>query len=96
MSQDINPTSLTDVDAEFSAVRPPLSDSEILAEFFEPSNISDGDDKVMNVSDGLEEEPMECPGKSDLLLALEVLQIFSLFATNGEAVQADCMKIEEI
>ena len=43
----------------------------------------------MDVSDGLEEEPMECLGKSDLLLALEVLQKFSLFSTNGETVQAE-------
>ena len=48
----------------------------------------------MDVSDGLEEKPMECLGKSDLLLALEVLQKFSLFSANGEAVQADCLKIE--
>ena len=32
--------------------------------------------------------------KSDLLLALEVLQKFSLFLTKGEVVQADCLKIE--
>ena len=38
---------------------------------------------------------MECTGKSELLLALEVLQKFSLFSTNGEAVQADCLKIEQ-
>ena len=43
---------------------------------------------------GVVEELMECPGKSDLLLALEVLQNFPLFSTNGEVVQADCFKIE--
>ena len=43
---------------------------------------------------GVAEELMECPGKSDLLLALEVLQSFPLFSTNGEVVQADCFKIE--
>ena len=36
----------------------------------------------MDIRDDLEEEPTECPGKSDLL-ALEVLQKFSLFPTNG-------------
>ena len=39
----------------------------------------------MHISDDLEEEPTECPGKSDLLLALEVLQKFSLFSTNGSS-----------
>ena len=42
----------------------------------------------MNVHDGLEEEPII------LLLRLEVLQKFSLFSTNDEAVQADCLKNE--
>ena len=32
--------------------------------------------------------------KSELLLALEVLQKLSWFSFNGEAVQADCLKIE--
>ena len=39
----------------------------------------------MDIRDDLEEEPTECPGKSDLLLALEVLQKFSLFSTNGSS-----------
>ena len=73
-------------------MQPPLTDSEVLAEFFKTSNISDGDDKVMDVSNVLEKEPMEYLGKSDLLL--EVLPKFSLLSTNGEAVQADCLKIE--
>ena len=84
--EDFNATLLTDVDPEVSAVQPLLTDSEILAEFFKTGNISDGDDEVMYVSDGLEEEPMKFSGKSDLLLALEVLQKFSLFSTNGEAL----------
>ena len=57
-------------------------------QIFETGNISDRDDKVMNVHDGLEEEPII------LLLRLEVLQKFSLFSTNDEAVQADCLKNE--
>ena len=48
----------------------------------------------MYVGDGLEEGPMKYPGKSDLLLASEVLQKFFFVLTNGEAVQADCLKIE--
>ena len=39
----------------------------------------------MHISDDLEEEPTECPGKSDLLLALEVFQNFSFFSTNGSS-----------
>ena len=93
--EDVNATLLTNVEAEVSAVQPPLTDFEILGEFFENGNISDGGDEVMDVSDGLEEEPMECPRKSDPLLKLEVLQKFSLFSTNAEAVQADCLKIEQ-
>ena len=92
--EDVNAATLTDVDAEVFKVQPLLIDSELLAEFFKTGNTSDGDEKVINVSDGLEEEPIECPGKSDLLLALETLQKSSLFSTNGKAVQADCLKIK--
>ena len=48
----------------------------------------------MDVSDGLQEEPIECPEKYDLLLALDVIKKFPLFSTNGEAVQVDCLKID--
>ena len=92
--EDVNAASLTDVDADVSAVQPPLTDSEILAEFFETGNISDGYDEVMDVRVGLKEEPMKCPRKSDFLFILEVLPKFSLFSTNGEALQADCFRIE--
>ena len=47
----------------------------------------------MDISDGFEEEPMECPRKPDLLFPLEVLQKISLFSMNSEAVQAYCLKI---
>ena len=80
---------MTDVDAEVSATQPQLINSEILTKFFKTLNISGGDDEVIDVSDSLEEEPMECPRKSDLLLALDVLQIFFLFSANGEVFQAD-------
>ena len=53
--EDVNAVSLTDVDAEVSAVQPPLTDSEILAEFFKSGIVSDGDDEVMDASNGLEE-----------------------------------------
>ena len=49
----------------------------------------------MDVSDGLEEESMECHGKSNLLLALEALQKFCLFPTDEEAVEADCLKVQQ-
>ena len=80
---------MTDVDAEVSAMQPQLINSEILTKFFKTLNISGGDDEVIDVSDSLEEEPMEYPRKSDLLLALDVLQIFFLFSAIGEVFQAD-------
>ena len=80
---------MTDVDAEVSAMQPQLINSETLTKFFKTLNISGGDDEVIDVSNSLEEGPMECPRKSDLLLALDVLQIFFLFSANGEVFQAD-------
>ena len=50
---------------------------------------------VLDVSNGLEEQAMKCPWKFDPLLALEVLEKFFLFSANGEAVQVDCLKIEQ-
>lgn len=61
--------------------------------FFETANICNGHEEVMDASDGLEEESMECPRKSDLLIALEGLQKRSLVLTNGWTVQADSLKI---
>ena len=55
---DVNAASLTDVDADVSAVQPHLTNLEISAEFFETSNITGGDNEVMDVTDGLGEEPM--------------------------------------
>ena len=77
-----------------SAVQPPLTDSEILAEFFKTADISDGDDEIIDASDDTEEEPVEYPGKTDLLNALELFQKFSLFSANGEAVKVNCLSIE--
>ena len=92
--EDVNASLLIDVDSEVSAVQPPLTNSEILAEFFKTGDISDGDDEIIDVSDDIEEEPGECPGKTDLLNALELLQKFSLFSANGEAVQVNSLNIE--
>ena len=77
--EDVNVSSLIDVDSEVSAVQPPLTDSEILAEVFKAVDISDRDDEIIDASDDIEEEPVECPGKTNLLNALELLQKFSLF-----------------
>ena len=70
--EDVNASSLIDVDSEVSAVQPPLTDSEILADFFKIGDISDGDDEIIDASDDIEEEPVECPGKTNLN-ALELL-----------------------
>ena len=75
-------------------MQPPLTESEILVWFFKTCDISDGDDEIINDSDDIEEEPVECPGKTDLLNALELLQKFSLFSPNGDAVQVNCLNIE--
>ena len=91
---DVNASSLIDVDSEVSAVQPPLTNSEILAEFFKTGDISDGDDKIIYASDDIEEEPVKCHGKTDLLNAVVLLQKFSLFSANGEAVLINCLNIE--
>ena len=75
-------------------MQPPLTDFEILAEFFKTGDISDGNEEIIDASDDNEEEPVECHGKTDLLNALEILQKFSLFSANGEAVQVNCLNTE--
>ena len=94
VTEDVNASLLIDIDSEVSAVQPPLTDFEIVAKFFQTGNISDGDDEIIDASDDIEEEPVECPGKTDLLNALELLQKFSLFSANGEAVQVNCLNVE--
>ena len=37
---------------------------------------------------------MECPRKTELLNALELLQKFSFFSASDEAVQVNCLNIE--
>ena len=59
--EDINAASLVDVDAEVSAVQPPPTDAEILADFLETDNISD---ESVDYSDDVEDAPMECLGKN--------------------------------
>ena len=61
--EDVNASSLIDVDSEVSAVQPPLTDSEILAEFFKTGDISDGDDKIIDASDDIEENQWNVLGK---------------------------------
>ena len=73
-----------------------LTDAEILAAFFETGYISDRDDEIKNASDDLEEEPVECPGKTDLLSALELLQKFSLLSATGDAFQVNCLYIDRM
>ena len=87
-----NAASLDDVDAEVSAIQPPPTDAEILADFLETGNISD--DELVDDSDNVEDVPMECPGKNELLHALELFQKFSLFAVDGDTVQSNCFKLE--
>ena len=81
--EDIIAASLVDVDTEVSAVQPPPTDAE---------NISD--DELVDDSDDVEDVPMECPGKNELLHALELFQKFSLFAADGDTVLSNCLKLE--
>ena len=37
---------------------------------------------------------MKCPGKNELLHALELFQKFSLFTADGDTVQSNCFKLE--
>ena len=74
--EDVNAASLTDVDAEVSAVQPPLTDSKILAKLFENGNIVDGYDEVM---DGLEENLMEFPGNLTSYLHWDSSKFFLVF-----------------
>ena len=74
--EDINAASLVDVDAGVSAVQPPSTDAEIIADFLETDDISDDD--LVDDSDDVEDVPLECPGKTGLLHALELFQKFSV------------------
>ena len=62
--------------------------------FLKTGDISDGGDEIIEASDDIEEEPVDCPGKTYLLNALELLQKLSLFSANGEAVQVNYLNIE--
>ena len=55
-------------------------------------NIRNGEHKVMDISDVLEEKPMKFPRNSEHLFALEVLENFFLFSIICEGVQVDCLK----
>ena len=48
---------------------------------------------LVDDSDDVEDVPMECPGKNELLHALELFQKFSLFAADGVTVQSNCFKL---
>ena len=37
---------------------------------------------------------MECPGKNELLQAVELFQKLSLFAADGDNVQSNCCQLE--
>ena len=57
------------------------------ADFLETDNIS-ADELVDDSYDG-EDVPMECPGKTELLHALELFQKFSLFADEVKLLRED-------
>ena len=72
--EDINAAS----SSELSAGKPPLTGSKILIEFFDSKKVrKERKKKLINACDTLEEKQLECPGKTQLLVALELHQIFS-------------------
>ena len=60
--EDINAASLVDVDAEVSAVQPPPTDAEILADFLKTDNISD--DELCNDGMPWGKRALTCTGAS--------------------------------
>ena len=91
IEEDFGATTFADVDAEVIAVQPPLSDAEIVAELLEMEGVSDGDD---NYSGEVDDEPVKCPDKNELLQVIETLQRFSIFLDKGDTIQSYASRIE--
>ena len=52
------------------------------------------DDESVNDGGDVEDEPVECPERNELLHAIEILQRLSLFANEGDTIQSYANKIE--
>ena len=64
VSDTIDASSFTDVDAEVAAVQPPLSDAEIMADLLDTEDARNGDDDGDNGAFEVEDEPVECPDRN--------------------------------
>ena len=83
-AEDIDGASLIDINA--AAVKPPPTDTEILAWFLE----ADGTNDDESADDGgyVEDVQMECPERNELLHAVKLLKRFSLFSNAVENIQS--------
>lgn len=57
-------SSFTDVDTEVAAVKPPLLDAEIIADFLDTKDASNGDDDGDNGASKVRDESLECPDRN--------------------------------
>ena len=88
VSDTIDASSFTNVDAEVAAVQPPLSDADIIADLLDTEDARNGDDDGDNGAFEVEDEPVECPDRNELLKMVEMMKQFSLFTNDGEMVQS--------
>ena len=79
VAEDVNAASLTDADVKVSALQTQLTGSEILADFFETGNVSDRDDKVMDVSMTWEKSQWNVPENLTFYLHRRFLKNFPCF-----------------
>ena len=87
VSNTIDASSFTDVDAEVAAVQLPLSDAEIIADLLDTEDARNGDDDGDNGAFEVEDEPVECPDRNELLQMVEMMKQFSLYTNDGEMIQ---------
>lgn len=75
VSGNMDAASFTDGDAENLAVQPPPSDTEIVAKLLEMEDVSNDNDNTIKIED----EPVHCLGRNELLRIIETMQKISLF-----------------
>ena len=92
----IDASSFTDVDAEVTAVQPPLTDAEIIECLLDTEDGGNDDGDGDNGSFEVDDEPVECPKQRELLEMVEMMKQFSLFTKNGEMVQSYANEVGRI
>ena len=91
IEEDFDTTTFVDVDAEVIAAQPPPSDAEVVVELLETEGVSDDDDYY---SREVDDDPVKCPDKNELLQVIEALQRFSLFLGKEDTMQSYASRIE--